>query len=397
MCDTVVSFSSSDGGNHFFGKNSDREPGELQFIDVSLDPVKEFRDKPYMESLKKYIEGPFTQLEEIFYSFKHPYKAVLSRPVWMWGAEMGVNEKGLAVGNEAVFSKAKPSRKGLLGMDILRLTLHNTATAEEAKDFIIDIITRYEQGGDGGYRGHLYYHNSFLLMDGKTAVILETSGKEYAWRFAKRSASISNVYTIENDYSKAVCAALKKRESFKRHLESKFYSFFSKGNVRYNYTSNFLRNKTVDLKEMKRLLRSHLTESGVFTRSMGSICMHSRGIVKSETTASMIVEYRDDTPLIWFTSSPYPCVSLYKPMLFDEAFTGSNPFSDTDFSVRYAEVRQRVSRRFAGNYTHFVKEVTPVRDSLEREFKQLAEENNITINTVLDKEEEYMGKTGNLF
>ena len=47
----------------------------------------------------------------------------ISRPVWMPGAEMGVNAAGVAIGNEAVFSRFKPARDGVLGMDFLRAAL----------------------------------------------------------------------------------------------------------------------------------------------------------------------------------------------------------------------------------------------------------------------------------
>lgn len=51
-------------------------------------------------------------------------QVVLSKPAWMWGAEMGVNECGVAIGNEAVWNRLSDSDfdsvKRLLGMDLLR-------------------------------------------------------------------------------------------------------------------------------------------------------------------------------------------------------------------------------------------------------------------------------------
>lgn len=53
----------------------------------------------------------------------HTHAVILSKPAWMWGAEMGANEHGVAIGNEAVWTTEGGEHdleEKLLGMDLVR-------------------------------------------------------------------------------------------------------------------------------------------------------------------------------------------------------------------------------------------------------------------------------------
>ncbi|WDU84347.1 hypothetical protein [Caloramator sp. Dgby_cultured_2] len=59
---------------------------------------------------------------------------------------MGVNEFGVVIGNEAVFTKEGQGPPALLGMDMLRLALERSKTALEAVEHIVYFIKTYGQG-----------------------------------------------------------------------------------------------------------------------------------------------------------------------------------------------------------------------------------------------------------
>jgi len=185
MCDTIVALgNSTTNGDVLFAKNSDREPNEAH--EVVIIPAA---NHAAGETVKcTYVEIP--QVE-------HTYRVLLAKPFWIWGAEMGSNEFGVTIGNEAVFTRTAYGKEpGLIGMDFLRLALERARSAEQAMKVIIDLLESFGQGGNCGFVHKLYYHNSFLICDTEEAWVLETSGSEWAAEQVTDVRSISNAITI---------------------------------------------------------------------------------------------------------------------------------------------------------------------------------------------------------
>ena len=197
MCDTCgIGPELTGSGISIFGKNSDREADETQLV-LSV-PSKTY---PAKEDLQcTYIAIP---------QAGSTFAMVLSKPFWMWGAEMGVNEKGVVIGNEALFTKVKPEKTpGLIGMDLLRLALERSANAGEAAQMIIELLKKYGQAGPCGYRDKKFsYMNSFIIMDRQGIIKLETVGRDYALQRLGDHAVISNGITIAKDWDASSLAA----------------------------------------------------------------------------------------------------------------------------------------------------------------------------------------------
>lgn len=296
MCDTIGKIIPGIGG--LFGKNSDRSPNEPQVVEYY----------PAMVHNTMKVKTTYIEVERV----KETKAIVLSRPVWMWGGEMGVNECGVCIGNEAVFTKGSYAKDGLTGMDMLRLALERSETAKEALHCIIELLEKYGQGGNCGYDHNFYYDNAFLIMDRNAIYILETAGKNWVYK-KTNSGAISNHLSIGEDgdvYSGTKCDFAKKYTEI-------VYSTFSKASRRRSLTSNALE-KAACLEDIFQTLRQHEHSDETFCRgSVGSPCMHYGGLVGDHTTQSMAVELMENGEIkIWITGMSLPCVSIFKPYAF---------------------------------------------------------------------------------
>jgi len=311
MCDTLVAMHDAvKDGSVILAKNSDREPNEAQ--NITFVPAAEHI--PGSTVRCTYIEIP---------QVPRTCAALLSRPFWMFGAEMGVNEHSVAIGNEAVFTKEKYEKTGLTGMDMLRLALERSTSAAQAKDVILSLLEEHGQGGNCGYAHTLYYHNSFIIADPREAFILETAGKNWAVRKVQGVASISNCLTIQKEYADiALCKQGSEPHVKKKGFTGKFsdllYTYFAKGRVRKALSGELLERAKgrITVVDMMRFLREHNGPEPYRpgTKPMERLCLHAGGLVSTQSTGSMVAALREGRPpLVYFTGTSAPCLSIFKP------------------------------------------------------------------------------------
>ena len=378
MCDTFIHLPSGNSSSVFFGKNSDREPNEAQQI-VSY--PKNFREK-------NTIKATFIEVEHT----KETYEVLLSKPFQMFGAEMGCNEHGVVIGNEAVFTKIPFDKKniGLTGMDLLRLSLEISKTAKEALNNIIYYLEKYGQDACGGYTDkNFFYHNSFIIADKQQAYVLETAGKHWIYEKVNGYRAISNGLSIEEKYdgiSKNAIDFAQKKGWSKKNENFNFKKSYSQWLMPKLAACEYRRNNSeqqgknyIDftVETAFQILRSHGEHQKSFLPQNGntkSICMHAAGLLTpSQTTGSIVVELRKEKPTtVWLTGTSAPCLSFFKPFYFgtsilqEENFIVPGPTFDNSYWWKW----EKLHRSLLNNYAASIEFIKFKQQELEKNWMQ---------------------------
>ena len=342
MCDTIVVVR-PDGVR--FAKNSDRDPNEAQCLEWH--PAATHEDGATVRCT--WIDVP---------QAPRTNGVLISRPFWMWGAEMGANEHGLVIGNEAVFTREKYAKRGLTGMDLLRLALERAASAREAVDVITGLLERHGQGGGCGHENRSFrYHNSFLVADSGEAWVLETAGRKWASEQVTSGVrSISNGLTIP---------------AFAREHADRVRTAVSACRARRAITGATA--PDADVADLMAVLRSHGPSAwprySAVNGAMSAPCMHGGGLVaSSQTTASWVADLSGTSPLHWVTATAAPCTSLFKPVRLEEPVDlGPTPTDRADDSTlwwRHERLHRTTVRDPEAAYPRFA----PERDAVERDW-----------------------------
>jgi len=205
-CDTWVALpDATASGMTILAKNSDRTVFDCQ-------PLL-FHPRQTWESGVEIDLGRTTvpQVEETFATLG-------SSPYWCWGYEEGINEYGVAIGNEGLFTRGRADDiaaaqrgegppLGPTGMDLLRMALERSRTAREAVQTIGSLLEQHGQFGSGMPQQPVVlgaYDNSFIVADPEEAWVVETCGRLWAARrFTQGTTSISNVPSIRTEWDLA--------------------------------------------------------------------------------------------------------------------------------------------------------------------------------------------------
>jgi dipeptidase len=317
MCDTACAVRTS---GTLFAKSSDRPITERQVLEAL--PARPAGGR---------LATTYLEIDDAGAS------AILgSRPAWMWGLEHGVNEHGVAIGNERVYTAldAGSQPTALLGMDLLRLGLERGRTADGALEVITALLERHGQGGIADDVDHEAYFSSFLVADGTGAWVLETSGRSWAARPIPRGtgAAISNRLALGAEFTRSSTDVVTGRGFAEQYQDPEAWVAHADRRLDATMPGIAARPDRVTPADAVAVLRHHgdrpwgrpgedtTDVSPVPHHHIGadgtgvSVCMHIRGY--QATAASMIAELPADAaaPVRAWVSLGSPCTGVFLPV-----------------------------------------------------------------------------------
>jgi secernin len=256
---------------------------------------------------------------------------LLARPSWLWGAEHGVNEHRVAIGNERVDTRTVPSKDAgsLIGMDLVRLALERATDAEGAVDVIAELLAAHGQGGVADDTWDEAYFSSFLITDPASGWIVDTSGPRWAARPVTASDAISNRLSLRADWTRAapdVPAGLDVDDWRDPAAPT------GHADRRLGANRKFLAASapdTLDPRSLVGQLRDHGHGPWGMVGAHGepdpppaellqdytgiSVCMHVRGYMATTSSMVALLPRHPDRPLRAWVATGSPCVSVYLP------------------------------------------------------------------------------------
>lgn len=361
----------------FFAKNSDRPVNEAQV-------VRSYPPRQRGSSLKtQYLQIPDDGA----------FGVVLSQPEWLWGAEHGINENKVAIGNEKIYTIDDPYlfQNALIGMDLVRLGLERAKSAKDAVEIIVDLLETFGQGGIGDITTNEPYWSSFLISDPFESYVLETSAKTWAAKRVEKYYAISNRVSLKDDWDFAS----------KNLLPSKSFDDYRNkdapvehANVRLESNTEFLTSllnkETVTIYDFITQLRSHGESQSPpkiqnpFGQGI-TVCMHIAGFQLTQASMACFLPNDPKKHSLAFFALGNPCSSIFLPAI--PPVLVPKILSEISTWKYFCEVA-RLAESSDSAYNEITSQLRKIEDSLI--------EQAITIWGNLDKFDEFISYIDNL-
>jgi dipeptidase len=364
MCDSFVALpSATRDGSLLFAKSADTEINEAQ--ELILQPARASG------------EGAGVRVTHLVIpQARQTHEVLLDKSFWLWGAEIGFNEHGLAGGNEAVFTtvKAEPET-GVISGDLLRLMLERARDCEAAIGVMAEALAEFGQGGNCELRGNSHFDSSFLIADTKRAFVIDTAGRDWAAREIEGVGSISNMLSIGTDWSRAsIAPGNGEGVNFKEAFGDPAPLPGLGCRARQALTQGLLEAKNGDLtiRDFAHILRHHGEDYDPARGAVHeNICMHAGPFENRywQATGALITEASERGCMAWATATSGNCLSIFKPVFFGVPLPEMGPAPrETVVPDSLWWRHERLHRRAMAGFADIGAEVRADFEALERRF-----------------------------
>eukprot|EP00062_Callorhinchus_milii_P020961 gi/632977183/ref/XP_007905205.1/ PREDICTED: secernin-1 isoform X2 [Callorhinchus milii] len=282
------------------------------------------------------------------------HAVMLSKPAWLWGAEMGANEHGVSIGNLAVITRQPAEEtEALLGMDLVRLGLERGATSKESLDAIVSLLQEHGQGGNYFEDGNSLhtFHSKFLIVDRTEAWLLETTGKY--WAAEKITEGLKSICTQLSITTKIDA----EHPGLREYAQSQGWW---NGEDEFSFSAVFSPPEAGEYMDHCCATKAHLEEQtgNITVQTLIDVLRHKENndcadlppFLVTASMVSVLPQSSDSTCVHFFTATPDPTRSIFKPFIFVDNVklvpkAQSPSFGDEDPAKQEPRFQSRPDRR----------------------------------------------------
>jgi dipeptidase len=329
----------------------------------------------------KHVKGETVRITHLVIpQAQETYEVILTKAFWTYGCEVGINEYGLCMGEEAVFTTQMAEAKdGIIGPDLMRLALERARNCGEALDLMTALLEKYGQGGSAEMKGNSHFDSSFLMSDTSEAYILETAGRKWAVKQIKELDSISNMLGITTDWQRSSEPGQVGSFDWARTFALPEYPPNLGSPTRQSISCGSLKaaKGQITSQTVFSVMRQHGDGYHPATAATHcNVCIHAGPQENRwwQADGVMVTEVGADDTLIWLTGTSGNCVSIFKPVFLGMDLPDIGPLPAEHFEPRSLWWKHELlHRRAMADFEHVVPEIRRDFDAMEDEFVLEAE------------------------
>ena len=363
MCDTLVALPAiTKQKTMLFGKSADCEVNEANAV------IRIPRQKHVKGESVRITHLVIPQAEET-------YEILLTKAFWTYGCEIGVNEYGLSMGEEAVFTNEMDEEKdGIIGPDLMRIGLERAKNCQEAIQIMTRLLEQYGQGGSAELKGNSHFDSSFLMSDTSEAYILETAGRKWAVKKVEEFDSISNLLGINTNWTTCSISSGAKKIDWAKTFSLPDVPPTLGSPERQSYTYDTLNEVKgqITAQTMFRIMRHHNDDYHPATSDAHrNICIHAGPQDNRwwQADGVMVTDVVDHDVLIWVTGTSGNCISIFKPVFMGVNLPEIGPAPTEHFDPNCLWWKHELlHRRAMADFDNLVPQIRKEFDVLENEF-----------------------------